>query len=162
MSITGHHIVSPTQEQGEEKLVSVAKKQPNQKKAPSSTHYKKHFSQRTLFGSKASTSATLNTSTAVRAFTYTQKNGTIIKRKAHLRTISSGVSKSGCSSPLPAVFKASNASNHFFTMEDYRQYFGAHSKSQLICQCILQTSEDILNYECQRRLYLNDLLQNNY
>jgi hypothetical protein len=161
---TTHHIVSPTQSGEDEPpvyypTVSFPKNPPKRKKASSSHHYKeKHFSQLSLFGSKPS-SAVLQRITPVRSSTFAKKNGTIITRKAHLRTIPSVGCKAGGSPPLP-VFKATNLSHRSFAMEDYREYFGPYSKGQLIAQGILQTSDDIAAYECARRSYMEDLLQN--
>jgi hypothetical protein len=158
------HIVSPTQTGEDEPpvyypTVSVPKKPSKQKKASSSHHYKeKHFSQLSLFGSKTS-SAVLQRITPVRSSTFATKNGTIITRKAHLRTIPFVGCKAGVSPPLP-VFKPRNLSHCSFTMEHYREYFGPYSKGKLITQGVLQTSEDIAAYECARRSYMEDLLQN--
>jgi hypothetical protein len=163
---TTHHIVSPTQTGVDEipvyhRTVFFPKNPPKQKKASSSHHYKeKQFSQLSLFGSKPS-SAVSNRITPVKSSTFAKKNGTIITRKAHLRTIPPVGSKVGrSSSPLP-LFKASNLSHCSFTMEDYREYFGPYSKGKLIAEGILQTSDDIAAYECARRSYMVDLLQNN-
>jgi hypothetical protein len=163
---TTHHLISPTQTGEEEEeppvyydTASFPKNPPKQEKASYSHHYKeKHFSQLSLFGSKPS-SAVLQRMTAVRSSTFAKKNGTIITRKAHLRTIPSGGCKSRGFPPSP-VFKATNLSHSSFTMEDYREYFGPYSKGRLIAQGILQTSDDIAAYECARRSYMEDLLNN--
>jgi hypothetical protein len=162
---TTHHIISPTQTGEDEAPVyyptaSFPQNQPKQKKASSSHHYKeKHFSQLSLFGRKPS-SALIQRITPVRASTFAKKNGTIITRKAHLRTIPSVGCKAVRSAPLVPVFKASNLPLSSFTMEDYREYFGPYSKGHLITQGILQTSDDIAAYECARRSYMEDLLEN--
>jgi hypothetical protein len=163
-SQTMSNIVSPTQTGEDEPpiyypTVPFPQNPPKKKKASSSHHYKeKNFSQLSLFGGKPS-SAVLQRITPVRSSTFSTKNGTLITRRAHLRTIPSVGSKAGRSSPLP-VFKSSNWSPSSFTMEDYREYFGPYSKGHLIAQGILQTSDDIAAYECARRSYMEDLLQN--
>jgi hypothetical protein len=92
---TTHHIVSPTQTGEEEiavysRIVSFPKNRTNQK--ASSTHdSEKHLSQLTLFGSKPS-SAVVKRITRVRSATFAKKYGTIITRKAHLRTVPCGCS----------------------------------------------------------------------
>jgi hypothetical protein len=161
---TTHHIISPTQT-GEDyppayyPTISFPKNQPKQKKASTSHHYKeKHFSQLSLFGRKSSF-AVLPRITRVKSSTFAKKNGTIITRKAHFRTIPSVGCKDGGFPPLP-VFKANNSPHRSFSMDDYREYFGPYSKGNLIVQGILQSSDDIAAYECARRSYMEDLKQN--